>query len=151
MLHSDQGHVGVWEFPGPDVPVMVNGQMVMPSFKVVAGLPSDNTVINIGQSPGLAPFLVDGQGNTLYISFADTPGKSNCDAVCQQKWLPLIVAGRLSVGNGVNLSKLGILILPDGSRQATYGGQPLYYYYADNAPGDVGGQGVDGMWFTTPP
>jgi predicted lipoprotein with Yx(FWY)xxD motif len=151
MLHTDAGKIGVWEFPGPDVPVMLNNQMVAPSFKILGGLPRDNTSINLGQSPGLAPFLVDGNGNTLYISFADTPGQSNCDAVCRMKWLPLIVTGRLTAGDGVNVGKLGIIFLADGSRQVTYGGQPLYYYYADNVPGDIGGQGIDGQWFTSPP
>jgi hypothetical protein len=33
MLHTDAGKVGVYEFPGPDVPVMVKGVMVNPSFK----------------------------------------------------------------------------------------------------------------------
>ncbi len=151
MLHTDAGKIGIWEFPGPDVPVMLNNQMIAPSFKLLGGLPRSNTVINLGQSPGLAPFLVDGAGNTLYITFADTLGQSNCDAVCRTKWLPLIVTGRLSAGDGVSVGKLGIAFLPDGSRQVTYGGQPLYYYYADNLPGDIGGQGIDGQWFTSPP
>ncbi len=34
MLHIDAGKVGTYEFPGPDVPVMLNGEMVSPSFMV---------------------------------------------------------------------------------------------------------------------
>jgi hypothetical protein len=34
MLHADLGKVGTYEFPGPDVPVMVDGKMVSPPFKV---------------------------------------------------------------------------------------------------------------------
>jgi hypothetical protein len=33
MLHTDAGKVGTYEFPGPDVPVMVDGKMVSPPFK----------------------------------------------------------------------------------------------------------------------
>jgi hypothetical protein len=33
MLHIDAGKVGVYEFPGPDVPVMVDGKMMSPPFK----------------------------------------------------------------------------------------------------------------------
>jgi hypothetical protein len=29
MLHIDAGQIGVYEFPGPDVPVVVNGEIVM--------------------------------------------------------------------------------------------------------------------------
>ncbi len=34
MLHVDAGKVGVYEFPGADVPVMVNGVMISPAFHV---------------------------------------------------------------------------------------------------------------------
>lgn len=34
MLHTDKGVVGKYEFPGPDVPVMLNGEMVSPAFMV---------------------------------------------------------------------------------------------------------------------
>jgi hypothetical protein len=33
MLHTDAGKVGAYEFPGPDLPVMVDGKMVSPPFK----------------------------------------------------------------------------------------------------------------------
>ena len=36
MLHVDAGIVGVYEFPGADVPARVGGEMVNPSFKTGA-------------------------------------------------------------------------------------------------------------------
>ena len=33
MLHTDAGQVGVLEFPGPDAPVAVAGQVVTPAFR----------------------------------------------------------------------------------------------------------------------
>jgi hypothetical protein len=39
----------------------------------------------------------------------------------------------------------------DGSSQVTYGGWPLYYYSGDAAPGDVNGQGVNGVWYVVSP
>ncbi len=42
VLHVDKGQVGTWEFPGPDVPVQVAGNMVMSAFNVtlpVSGTP----------------------------------------------------------------------------------------------------------------
>ena len=33
MLHQDAGVVGKYEYPGPDVPVMFNGEMIAPAFK----------------------------------------------------------------------------------------------------------------------
>ena len=35
MLHTDAGDVGKYEFPGPDVPVMMNGEMLAPAFKAI--------------------------------------------------------------------------------------------------------------------
>ncbi|MGD0575901.1 MAG: hypothetical protein ABSB61_11140 [Anaerolineales bacterium] len=34
VLHVDEGQVGTWEFPGPDVPVQVGGKTIMSSFNV---------------------------------------------------------------------------------------------------------------------
>ncbi len=34
MLHVDAGKIGVYEFPGADVPVMLNGVMIAPAFHV---------------------------------------------------------------------------------------------------------------------
>jgi plastocyanin len=53
MLHTDAGVQGEYEFPGDDVPVKVNGQVVTPPFKVTGGLPvtpsvtvSDQDIVN---------------------------------------------------------------------------------------------------------
>jgi hypothetical protein len=35
MLHSDEGDVGTFEFPGPDAPLMDNGSIVMARFSAV--------------------------------------------------------------------------------------------------------------------
>ncbi|WP_081617699.1 hypothetical protein [Amycolatopsis methanolica] len=45
----------------------------------------------------------------------------------------------------------GVLVRPDGVRQLTLGGWPLYRYVNDTAPGQVNGQGVDGTWFVIAP
>lgn len=37
MLHTDAGQIGVYEFPGADAPVQVDGQMVAPAFNVTGG------------------------------------------------------------------------------------------------------------------
>lgn len=37
MLHTDAGEEGTYEFPGADVPVMLNGEIVMQQFTVTGG------------------------------------------------------------------------------------------------------------------
>jgi plastocyanin len=50
MLHSDAGQVGTYEFPGSDGPVLVDGQVVAPTFAVTGGLAS-------AQTPEATPIL----------------------------------------------------------------------------------------------
>jgi predicted lipoprotein with Yx(FWY)xxD motif len=45
--------------------------------------------------------------------------------------------------------QLTTITRPDGSRQATYDGHPLYTYSADTAPGQAKGNGINvngGVW-----
>jgi predicted lipoprotein with Yx(FWY)xxD motif len=149
MLHEDHGIIGVLEFPGPDVPVMLNGQMIAPTFNVT-GLVQDIT-INVQKASGAVAYLTDGQGNSLYISLNDTPGTSNCNPVCLTMWKPVLVSRRVVAGDGVLQSNLGVIILPSGAHQVTYRGAPLYTYYKDIKPGDTNGQGIDGVWFLVTP
>lgn len=46
MLHVDAGTAGVYEFPGDDVPVMINEKVVMTPFKVSMSS-SDGIVVNL--------------------------------------------------------------------------------------------------------
>jgi predicted lipoprotein with Yx(FWY)xxD motif len=149
MLHEDHAPLGVLEFPGSDVPVMVNGQMIAPSFNVT-GLSQDIT-INIHKVSDTVSFLTDGQGNSLYISLKDAPGKSNCTADCLNVWKPLLAVGRVLPGDGVAQANLSVITLPNGSHQVTYLGSPLYYYSKDVNPGDTNGQGINGIWFLVTP
>ena len=149
MLHEDHGVIGVLEFPGPDVPVMVNGQMVAPPFNVT-GLAQDVT-INVQNAAGSVAYLTDGQGKSLYLSLNDTPGTSNCNPACLAQWPPLLVGKRVIAGPGVLQSNLGVILLQSGAHQVTYKGAPLYYYYKDINPGDTNGQGLGGTWFLVTP
>jgi len=149
MLHEDNAPFGILEFPGSDAPVMLNGQMIAPSFNVT-GLSQDVT-INIKKVSDTVSFLTDDAGNSLYISLRDTAGKSNCDAACQKVWKPLLAQERVLPGNGVTQANLGVITLPDGTHQVTYRGAPLYTYSKDVNPGDTNGQGIDGVWFLVTP
>jgi predicted lipoprotein with Yx(FWY)xxD motif len=150
MLHIDDDPQGVLEFPGPDEPVMVMGEVIALPFKVTGGLPGSD--LEISAAGGDSPHLVDTEGMSLYTSLNDSPGVSNCTGDCQKTWLPLLITtGRLVAGDGISSSKLGVLTLRNGKRQVTYGGLPLYYYIGDKEPGDVLGHGVDGLWFLATP
>jgi predicted lipoprotein with Yx(FWY)xxD motif len=150
MLHQNIAKKSSPQFPGVDGPVMVNGQMVAPSFEITTNTSAD-VYIGLGSQPETHNYLVDANDMTLYVSLRDAPGKSNCDANCQQTWRPLQATGRIVPGEGVNAKNLGVILLQDGTRQITYLGAPLYLYTGDQKPGDVNGQGLEGTWYLVAP
>lgn len=93
----------------------------------------------------LGSVLVDGAGMTLYMFAKDSANTSACEGQCLVNWPPLL--GAPTAGAGVDDSKLGSFTRTDGRVQATYNGWPLYYWFNDKSPGDVSGQGVQGVWF----
>jgi plastocyanin len=50
MLHVDEGVVGTYEFPGPDAPVRVDGEIVMQAFQVLAPAAAAPSVTITGSS-----------------------------------------------------------------------------------------------------
>ena len=57
-------------------------------------------------------------------------------------WPPDTVTGTPQAGSGVSQALLGTITRPDGTRQVTYNGHPLYYFTADAAAGTARGQAV---------
>lgn len=150
MLHENASGASVPQFPGADVPVEVNGEMLAPSFRVISQSAGDVT-IGVRSTGGLISYLVDGAGRSLYIFLQDTPGKSTCVDACLDVWQPLLASGRLQTTADINIERLGVILRSDGARQVTYLGSPLYYFSGDKQPGDIKGQGADGMWFLVTP
>ncbi|GAB3581635.1 hypothetical protein GCM10027579_10050 [Calidifontibacter terrae] len=72
-------------------------------------------------------------------------GKSACSGACLAAWPPVVVSGSPKV-SGVT-GKVGTIATADGKQQMTLNGWPLYYYAGDQAAGDVGGQGIQGIWW----
>jgi predicted lipoprotein with Yx(FWY)xxD motif len=90
--------------------------------------------------------VTNARGFTLYSFDPDTATASKCTGTCAQIWPP--VTGPVTADQGIT-GKLGTIIRSDGSKQATYGGHPLYTYTADTAPGQAKGNGVNvdgGVW-----
>ena len=90
--------------------------------------------------------VTNAQGFTLYSFAPDTATASKCTGTCAQIWPP--VTGPVTAGQGVT-GKLGTITRSDGSKQATYGGHPLYTYTADTSPGQANGNGINvngGVW-----
>lgn len=71
MLHEDAGTSGEYEFPGPDVPIQVEGKIVVESFQVTGGLASTPTQAAV--TPAITTPLVQTPATPTLPETAVTP------------------------------------------------------------------------------
>ncbi|HEX9449269.1 MAG TPA: hypothetical protein VF920_14870 [Dongiaceae bacterium] len=90
--------------------------------------------------------LTDHRGMTLYTYDPDQTGLSACTGLCAAAWPP-VFARPSATATG----HLSVIARADGSPQWALDGKPLYTYQADKKPGDIKGDGVDGVWHLVRP
>jgi predicted lipoprotein with Yx(FWY)xxD motif len=95
-------------------------------------------------------YIVDNNGRTLYVFTKDVIGDSTCTGSCLNIW-PVFYQEKIDVASGLNSSDFGTITRSDGEKQTTYQGWPLYYFASDVNPGDMKGEGVNGIWFIARP
>jgi predicted lipoprotein with Yx(FWY)xxD motif len=93
--------------------------------------------------------VVNSARYTLYIWAQGRSGHGSTHS--DKNFAPLITRGRVVAARGsrVNGHKLGTRTLPNGERQVTYYGQPLYRYRGDREPGQANGEEKEsgnGVW-----
>ena len=124
-----------------------------PAAKVASPSPSPSpgaALIAVRDHPQLGRMLTDGAGRTLYQFSQDTRDMSNCTGTCAQNWPPLPApTGALTAPPGIT-GTLGVITRPDGARQVTYNGIPLYYFMRDTQPGDTNGAQVNNWSVVNP-
>jgi predicted lipoprotein with Yx(FWY)xxD motif len=108
--------------------------------------------LNVGGNDALGPFLVGPDGMTLYTFTRDPLDGTACVDACANNWPPLTVedADSVTVAEGIP-GEAGTITRPDGTLQVTYNGMPLYYWNADEAPGDARGNARFNVWWVMPP
>nr|WP_239543599.1 hypothetical protein [Glutamicibacter nicotianae] len=89
---------------------------------------------------------------TLYYFTKDEKGTSSsvCTGDCLAKWPISTAVSDEPVLEGV-AGEAGTIESPDGEKQVTLNGMPLYTFAKDAKPGDTAGQGVGGVWFAVVP
>lgn len=85
--------------------------------------------------------LTDANGMTLYIFDKDERGVTNCYDDCAANWPPLFADDAAA-----DTGDFTVVERTDGTRMWAYKGWPLYYWVKDQAPGDITGDGVGGVW-----
>jgi predicted lipoprotein with Yx(FWY)xxD motif len=96
--------------------------------------------------------VVDGKGMSVYYYTKDVKdsGKSACTGGCLDAWPPVLATADTPAVEGVT-GTVGTIATPDGKKQLTINGMPVYLYAKDLAAGDITGQGVGGVWYLVAP
>lgn len=96
--------------------------------------------------------VVDAEGMSLYFFTKDTKdsGTSACTGECLAAWPPFTTESDTPTAEGVT-GELGTITTPEGTKQVTLNGMPLYYFAKDTKAGDIMGQGVNSVWYLSDP
>lgn len=90
--------------------------------------------------------FVDAKGMTLYTFDKDAGGKSACNGPCAANWPPLMAGA-----DAMAMGEWSVITRDDGTKQWAYEGKPLYGWVKDMKPGDVTGDGFNGVWHVAQP
>jgi predicted lipoprotein with Yx(FWY)xxD motif len=95
---------------------------------------------------------VDAKGMSVYFFTKDVKdsGTSACTDACLAAWPPVTTAAETPQVEGVT-GTVGTITTPDGAKQVTLNGLPLYYFAKDTKAGDILGQGVNDVWYLADP
>ena len=88
---------------------------------------------------GVGRVLVDRAGKPMYASDLEASGRIVCNGACTAFWKPVTAAGRTPT-TAAAAGKLGVITRPDGTRQLTANGRPLYTF-SEDSPGQATGNG----------
>ncbi|MGK3203875.1 SCO0930 family lipoprotein [Amycolatopsis sp. MEPSY49] len=101
---------------------------------------------------GLGAVLTDAAGHTLYRYTKDSakPSRAACADTCAQAWPPLL-SDSPALAAGVDAQLVGLVTRPDGRKQVTVAGWPVYTYAKDTGAGVALGQNVSADWAAITP
>ena len=82
--------------------------------------------------------MVDANGMSVYFFTKDVKdsGTSACTGACLTAWPPVLSTAAAPSAEGVT-GTLGTITTPDGAKQVTLNGLPLYYYEQGQEAGDI--------------
>jgi predicted lipoprotein with Yx(FWY)xxD motif len=126
-----------------------------PSTSAAAPAAPSSSAVTISTTKGpVGTYLTGASGRAIYLWKADTGAKSNCTGQCAKFWPPVLAKATPTVSGGATASDLGTTTRADGTKQVTYKGHPLYYFFEDPKAGTVKGQGSSNFgakwWLVAP-
>jgi predicted lipoprotein with Yx(FWY)xxD motif len=102
------------------------------------GAATTSDPVGIQNVNGVGRVLVDSSGMALYTPNQEAHGKIACMGSCTSIWQPVAPAGKPTAAAGAGT--VGVVRRPDGTRQVTLDGMPLYSFVQDS-PGHITGDG----------
>lgn len=124
-----------------------------PASPAATGSPTAAAAVDLRTATSSAgTIVVDAKGMSVYFFTKDVKdsGTSACTGACLTMWPPVLSTAATPSAEGVS-GTLGTIATPDGAKQVTLNGLPLYYYEQDKNPGDILGQGVSDVWYLANP
>jgi predicted lipoprotein with Yx(FWY)xxD motif len=109
-----------------------------PDAAATAG--SGTPTVGVKTIDGIGAVLVDDHGAALYTPEQEADGKIRCTGECTAFWTPLHAGSPTTAADSVD-GRLADIKRPDGTRQVTYDGGPLYRFTEDGGAGKVTGDG----------
>ena len=92
--------------------------------------------------------IVNPVGRTVYMYAPDgSATTSKVPAALKVAWPRVLASGNLTVGSGLDKSKIAKHAQPNGKQQVSYNGHLVYTFTGDKKSGDANGQGLGGIWF----
>jgi len=85
---------------------------------------------------------------------ADKGSSPSCGEGCAAVWPPVRPGSAPAARGGARGADLGVATRPDGTKQVTYKGHPLYFYARDGDNGDAYGQALNSFgasWYVLSP
>jgi predicted lipoprotein with Yx(FWY)xxD motif len=114
------------------------------SLAVIGAGAATSSDVSTSQNAKYGTILVSGK--TVYTLKAS---KVPCRVQCLKFWPEVLLPKGVTTttaGPGVNAASLGSVRGNGGSRQVTYRGKRLYYFFKDTAPGQVNGNNLTTPW-----
>ncbi len=108
---------------------------------LVAAIAVAGTALAQAPAKKTGGMLTNNAGMTLYTFDKDAGGKSACNGPCATNWPPLTAGGDAKASGDWT-----IITRDDGSKQWAYKGKPVYLWSKDQKPGDMTGDGFNGIW-----
>lgn len=107
---------------------------------------AEQVTVQVGDTE-LGEVLTDASGMTLYLYASDEGTTSKVPDAVLDAWPPIEATGTPTAGEGLDAAKLTTATQANGQDWVAYNGHLLYRFTGDQAPGDVAGQGLGGVWF----